>query len=66
MCKNNGTRRRASKKGVTRRDVIRYGVASSLGIAALGPLGKGILQEASGAPLPNHKRCVVIPCTPNA
>ncbi|MDJ0975357.1 MAG: DUF1501 domain-containing protein [Planctomycetota bacterium] len=62
MCKNNGTRRRASKKGVTRRDVIRYGVASSLGIAALGPLGKGILQEASGAPLPNHKRCVVIYC----
>lgn len=65
MCNNNASNkngRRSSKQGVSRRDVIRYGVASTLGFATLGPLGKGILQEASGAPLPNHKRCVVIYC----
>ena len=65
MCNHNASKtsgRRSSKRGVSRRDVIRYGVASTLGIAALGPLGRGILQSASGAPLPNHRRCVVIYC----
>lgn len=63
MCNNHGSKQtNKQRRGVSRRDVIRYGVAGTLGIAAMGTLGKGILQEASGAPLPNHRRCVVIYC----
>lgn len=53
MCK------RHLKKSVTRRDVLRYALAGT-GIAALGPMVKGLLPVAHGAPLPNHKRLVVI------
>lgn len=53
---------RPSTSGLTRRDMIRAGVAGTLGIATLGPLGRGILQSATGAPLPNHRRCIVIYC----
>ena len=64
MCKNNNehTSRRPARKGVSRRDVIRYGVGSALGYMALGPLTRGVMQEATGAPIPGHKRCVVIYC----
>ena len=61
MCNHHG-KRKSPRRGVSRRDVIRYGIASTLGIAALGPLGKGILQSASGDPIPNYKRCIVIYC----
>ena len=46
-------------KSVSRRDILRYTMAGA-GIAALGPLGRGLVREASGAPLPNHKRAVSI------
>ena len=36
-------------KNVTRRDILRYTLAGA-GIAALGPLGRGLLREATGAP----------------
>ncbi|MDF1700111.1 MAG: DUF1501 domain-containing protein [Planctomycetota bacterium] len=44
-------------KNVTRRDILRYTLAGA-GIAALGPLGRGLLSEASGAPLVSHRRLV--------
>ena len=53
MCK------RHLKKSVSRRDILRYSAAGA-GIMALGPLGRGLLREASGAALPNHKRVVSI------
>jgi len=53
MCK------RHLKKSVSRRDILRYSLAGA-GIAALGPLGRGLISTASGAPLPNHKRVVSI------
>jgi len=64
MCKNKNehTSRRPSRKGVSRRDVIRYGVGSALGYMALGPMGRGVMQQASGAPIAGHKRCVVMYC----
>ncbi|MHC5012071.1 MAG: DUF1501 domain-containing protein [Planctomycetota bacterium] len=36
-------------KDVTRRDIIRF-AAAGMGVAALGPMGAGLLREASGAP----------------
>ncbi|MCP5069478.1 MAG: DUF1501 domain-containing protein, partial [bacterium] len=64
MCKNHKehTSRRPSRKGVSRRDVIRYGVGSALGYMALGPMGRGVMQQATGAPIASHKRCVVMYC----
>ena len=44
-------------KNVTRRDILRYTMAAA-GIAALGPLGRGLMREASGTPLTNHRRLV--------
>jgi len=54
-------RKRHLPKSVTRRDILRYTLAGA-GIAALGPLGRGLLPTATGAPLPNHKRIVSIFC----
>lgn len=45
------------RKNVTRRDILRYTLAGA-GIAALGPLGKGLIPVASGAPLASHRRLV--------
>ena len=53
MCK------RHLKKNVSRRDILRYSLAGA-GIAALGPLGRGLLTDVHGAPLSNHKRLVSI------
>lgn len=36
-------------KGISRRDVLRYGAATGTVLAAMGPLGRHILPEASGA-----------------
>ncbi len=36
-------------KGVTRRDVLRYGTAGATTLALMGPLGKHLLPDASGA-----------------
>ena len=36
-------------KSVTRRDILRF-TAAGAGIMALGPIGRGLLREASGAP----------------
>ena len=47
-------------KSVTRRDVLRYCLAGA-GITALGPMS-GVLPVASGAPIPNHKRLVIVFC----
>ncbi|MDJ0522101.1 MAG: DUF1501 domain-containing protein [Planctomycetota bacterium] len=57
MCK----RKRHLPKSVSRRDILRYTLAGA-GIAALGPLGRGMIPTASGAPLANHKRIVSIFC----
>ena len=46
-------------KNVTRRDILRYTLAGA-GIAALGPLGRGLVPEAHGAPLASHRRLVSI------
>ncbi len=48
-------------KNVTRRDLLRFTMAGA-GIAALGPLARMSLPLAAGAPLPNHKRLVIINC----
>ncbi len=37
------------KRGISRRDVLRYGAAAGTAIAAMGPLGGTFLREASGA-----------------
>ena len=37
------------KKGISRRDVLRYGAATGTVLAAMGPLGKHLLPSASGA-----------------
>jgi len=58
---NSTSRGRSSRSRVSRRDLLRYGVAGA-SIAALGPFGRGLLPHASGAPLTNHKRVVVIYC----
>lgn len=47
------------RTSVTRRQVLRFALAGT-GIAALGPMAKGLLPVAHGAPLPGHKRLVVI------
>ncbi len=61
MCKQH--RRHTPTKGqVSRRDLIRYGIAGAAGIAALGPFGKAVIPTAHGMPLANHKRLVVINC----
>jgi uncharacterized protein (DUF1501 family) len=36
-------------RGVTRRDILRF-TAAGAGLAALGPVGRGLLREAHGAP----------------
>lgn len=46
-------------RGISRRDVLRFAVASA-GMCALGPLVGGRRSEASGAPRANWKRLVVI------
>jgi uncharacterized protein (DUF1501 family) len=50
---------RHMKKSVTRRDILRYSLAGA-GLAALGPLGRGLLPTASGAPQAGLKRVVSI------
>ncbi len=60
MCQRHRRKQRTPGR-VSRRDVIRYGLAGA-GIAALGPLGRSMMPAAQGAPLPNHKRLVVINC----
>ncbi len=44
-------------KNITRRDILRYTLAGA-GVAALGSFGRGLLPEASGAPMANHRRLV--------
>ena len=41
--------RRKKAKGVTRRDVLRYGAAGATTLALMGPMGSNLLPEASGA-----------------
>ena len=48
-------------KNVSRRDLLRFTMAGA-GIAALGPLTRGTIPFASGAPLSNHKRLIIINC----
>ena len=55
MCK------RHLKKSVTRRDVLKYTLAGA-GIAALGPLGRGAIRPAYGAPQAGLKRCLSLYC----
>ena len=40
---------RKKAKGVTRRDVLRYGAAGATTLALMGPMGNQLLPEASGA-----------------
>jgi len=54
-------RKRHLPKSVTRRDILRYTLAGA-GIAALGPLGRGLVPTASGAPLGSHRRIVSLFC----
>jgi len=61
MCKQSKNTS-AVRRGVSRRDLIRYGVGGALGVMAMGPLGRGFLQPAEGAPIDNHKRLVVMYC----
>lgn len=55
-------RHRDPADSVSRRQVLRYGIAGA-GIAALGPLGRGLLPNAHGAPLLGHKRCLSMFCS---
>lgn len=57
MCK----RKRHLPKSVSRRDILRYTLAGA-GVAALGPLGRGLIPTATGAPILNHKRIVSMFC----
>lgn len=52
-------RKRHLNKSVTRRDILRFTMAGA-GLAALGPLSNTFIRPATGMPLPNHKRLVVI------
>ena len=54
-------RKRHLPKSVSRRDILRYTLAGA-GIAALGPLGRGLIPTATGAPLTNHRRIVSLFC----
>ena len=48
-------------KSVTRRDVMKFTLAGA-GLTALGSLNQSLLVPATGEPIPNHKRLVVIYC----
>ncbi len=61
MC-NHKKKHSKTRARLTRRDVVRYGIAAGAGIAALGPFGGRLLPKATGTPLPNHRRCVVLYC----
>lgn len=60
MCKRH--RQAKKRNNISRRQILRYGLAGA-GLAALGPLGRGLLPEAHGAPLTGHKRCVSMFCS---
>jgi uncharacterized protein (DUF1501 family) len=49
------------KKSTSRRDILKYTLAGA-GIAALGPLGRGLIRPVYGDPLPGLKRAVSIFC----
>ncbi|MDA1194238.1 MAG: DUF1501 domain-containing protein [Planctomycetota bacterium] len=48
-------------RSVSRRDILRYTLAGA-GLAALGPLGRGLIPVASGAPIAAHRRLVSLFC----
>lgn len=58
------TRKNPHKRilGLSRRELLRYGAATTAGVMALGPLGRLWMPEVSGAPLPNHKRAIIFFC----